>query len=251
MYHEIKFFHKKLHPSSGIPWETPIARIIPRTPTATSFGDSCLEGLGGYSISIGFWWRMAFLDKVIHHTLIHKKDNTVGLLVSINMLKSITVIINYCALLHIITTTNIFNDPYLVLLNITDNASALSWTNHTCRKSKIGQLLARFFCSLLINSPLGINSQWISNDDNKIADYISRVKKTSSNIIPSFGYSSLHQTSPELTHCSFLQIQPELISLIWEIVLTEKWPTHEEVLTLRQGPLDNLTTLNGKDYWHP
>jgi hypothetical protein len=38
-------------------------------------------------------------------------------------------------------------------------------------------LLAHFFCSLLINSPLGINSQWISTDDNKIANDIFLLKK--------------------------------------------------------------------------
>ncbi len=41
--------------------------------------------------------------------------------------------------------------------------------------------LARFFCLLLINSPLGINSQWISTVANKIADDISRLKKCSNN----------------------------------------------------------------------
>ena len=158
MQQEIKFFRKKLHPSSGILWETPIAHIIPRMPPATAFGDSCLEGAGGYSVSLEFWWHVAFPEKVIQCMLIYKKDNTEGLLVSINVLKFITVIINYCASLHMIITTNITEDPYPVLLNVTNNTSALSWTNHTCRKSKMGRLLACFFCSLLINSPLGINS---------------------------------------------------------------------------------------------
>jgi hypothetical protein len=40
MRQEIEFFCKKLLPESGIVWETPIAHIIPRTPTFTSFGDS-------------------------------------------------------------------------------------------------------------------------------------------------------------------------------------------------------------------
>jgi hypothetical protein len=67
------------------------------------------------------------------------------------------------------------------------------------------------FCSLLINLLLLINSQWISTDDNKIADDISQIKKTLSNSLHSFDYSSLCQMYPELTHCSFFQIQPELI----------------------------------------
>jgi hypothetical protein len=104
-------------------------------------------------------------------------------------------------------------------------------------------MLARFFCSLLINLPLGINSQWISTIDNKIADDISRLKKQSdNNSFPAFDYTILKQTCPELRHCSFFQIQPELISLIWDIVLTKKWPKQEEVQTLKQRPLGKLTT---------
>jgi hypothetical protein len=46
----------------------------------------------------------------------------------------------------------------------------------------------------------------------------------------------------EPRHCSFFQIQPELILLIWVIVLTEKWPNHKEVQTLKQRPLGKLIT---------
>ncbi len=91
-------------------------------------------------------------------------------------------------------------------------------------------MLACFFCSLLINSPLGINTQWISTIDNKITDNISRLKKQSDiNSSPAFNYTILKQTYPELRHCSFFQIHPKLNSLIWDIVLTKKWPNQEEV----------------------
>jgi hypothetical protein len=159
MCQEIEIFQEKLQPLSSILWETPIAYIIPRMPTATAFGDSCLENVGGCSISLGFWWHLPFPPKIIQRTLIHKKDNKDGLLISINVLEFVMVIINYCASLHMFTMKNITDDQQPVLLNVSDNASALSWTNHTCRKSKLGRLLASFFCSLLINSPLGINSQ--------------------------------------------------------------------------------------------
>jgi hypothetical protein len=58
MHREIDFFRKKLQPLSGITWETPIAHIILRIPTVTAFGDSCLEGEGGYSISRGYTTMM-------------------------------------------------------------------------------------------------------------------------------------------------------------------------------------------------
>jgi hypothetical protein len=117
------------------------------------------------------------------------------------------------------------SNPYPVLLNVTNNALALSWTTGACQKSRISHLLACFFCSLLINSPLGINSQWISMLDNAIADDVSHAKiaaSKNSNSHTSFDYTSLQQKYPDLSHCSFFQPAPELISLIWEIVLTER-----------------------------
>ncbi len=151
-------------------------------------------------------------------------------------------IINYCAPLHVVQTSPVTDDSHPVILNVTNNSSALSWTLHTCKQSKIGQILACFFCSFLIILPLGINSQWISTIDNKIADNISQLKNHSdNNSSPAFDYTILKQTYPELRHCSFFQIQPELILLIWDIVLTKKWPNHKEVQTLKQRPLGKLT----------
>ena len=245
---EIEFFRDQLHPGSGIRWESPIAHIIPRTPTFTSFGDSCLEGAGGYSLSLGFWWHLSFPDEVKDRTLLVKRDNSDGRLISINVLEFVTVIINYCAALHLVLTEKVTDDKYPVLLNVTDNTSALSWTTGACRKSRIGRLLARFFCSLLINSPLGVNSQWISTTLNTIADEISREKENMNNDNSphsSFDYSTLQQRFPQLRHCRFFQPSPNLISLIWDIVLTERWPCHSEVRILRQKPLGSLTTLHG------
>ena len=156
-----------------------------------------------------------------------------------------TGIINYCAALHVVWTSPVTDNPHLVILNITNNSSALSWTLHTCMQSKIGQMLSCFFCSLLINLPLGISSQWISTIDNKIKDNISCLRKHShNNSSPAFNYTILKQTYPELRHCSFFQIQPKLTLLIWDIMLTKKWPTHEKVQILKQKPLGSLITSN-------
>jgi hypothetical protein len=147
-----------------------------------------------------------------------------------------------------VLSTNLTNNPYPVLLNVTNNASALSWTTGACCKSGIGCLLARFFCLLLIYSPLGINSQWISTLHNAIADNISHAKNAASDHThshPLFDYSFLQQKYPELSHCSFFRPAPELISLIWEIVLTERWSCHNEIRRLKLRPLGNLTSSSG------
>jgi hypothetical protein len=246
MHYEIKFFRNTLKPDSGIEWEMPIAHLIPQTPFAMTIGDSLLEGAGEFSITLGFWWHICFPDKMVRRTLRFKTSNDNGMLMLINVLEFVTVIINYCTAHHVVWTSPITDNPHPVILNVTNNSSALSWTLHMCKQSKIGQMLARFFCSLLINLLLGINSQWISTIDNKIADETSRLKKQSdNNSSPAFDHTILKQTYPELRHCSFFQIQPELISLKWDIVLTKKWPNLKEVQTLRQRPLGKLTTQSG------
>jgi hypothetical protein len=126
MRKEKEFFREKLLPTSEICWESPIAHVISRMPTFTTFGDSCLKGAGGYSLSLGFWWHLPLPEEVKLPRLLHKRDNADGLLISINVLEFVTVIINYCAALHTVLTKNPTSDPYPVLLNVIDNASALS-----------------------------------------------------------------------------------------------------------------------------
>jgi hypothetical protein len=244
MRQEIDIFCEKILPESNIKWETPIAHIIPWMPTFPSFGDSCLEGARGYSTLLGYWWYIPIPKGVKQRTLLHKENDKDGCLISINVLVFVTVIINYCSLLHAVMTMFASNVPYPVLLNVTNNTSAVSWTTEACRKSRIGRLLACFFCSLMIGSLLGINSKWISTKDNKIADDILHIKKRSAlDSPPLFDYLTLTQRYPELTR-SF-QIQPELILLIWEIILTEKWPCHNKIRKLRLKLLGRLTTSSG------
>jgi hypothetical protein len=208
-----------------------------------TIGDSLLEGAGGFSITLGFWWHIRFPDEVVQRTLQFRSNNNDGMLVLINVVKFVVVIINYCATLHVIQTSPVTDDPHSVILNVTDNSSALSWMLLMCKQSKIGQMLSFFFCSLLIKLPLGINSQWISMINNKIANDISCLKKQSDiNSSPASDYTILKQTYPELRHYSFFQIQQELILLIWDIVLTEKRPNPKEVQTLKQRPLNKLVT---------
>jgi len=62
---KIEFFRDNLKPESGIEWETPIAHLIPRTPFATTIGDSSLEGAGGFFIGLGFWWHPLYAQFLI------------------------------------------------------------------------------------------------------------------------------------------------------------------------------------------
>ncbi len=102
--------------------------------------------------------------------LLHPKDNLDESLISINCHKYFTIIINYCASLVAFAIQKVNNDPHPIVLCITDDTSALNWTLHTSKKSRIGRALARFFCGLLIGSNVGVNAKWISTVENEIAD---------------------------------------------------------------------------------
>jgi hypothetical protein len=85
-----------------------------------------LEGAGGFSTTLGFWWHICFPDEVVQHTLQFKTNNNNGMLVPINILEFVMVIINYCAALHVVWTSPVIDDPHPVILNVIDNSSALS-----------------------------------------------------------------------------------------------------------------------------
>ena len=61
---------------------------------------------------------------------------------------------------HVFYFANVLKgeDPYPVVLCVTNNTSAKKWTTHTSKKSLASQALARFFCGLLIGSNVGINA---------------------------------------------------------------------------------------------
>jgi hypothetical protein len=244
MREELDFFEEFLAPDSGVEWEAPIAYLIKRTPFATAYGDACLHSAGGYSIGLKFVWWLKFPESVVKRTLLHLKDNRDSNLISINVLEYLTVIIDYCAAYVIVTTMDVTDDPHPVLLSMSDNTSAHSWTNHTCKSSITGKLLAIFFSFLLMDYKLGINSEWLSTTDNYIADDVSRLKKlhSSSSKQFSFYYSLLRQKYPQLKSCRFFQPSPDLLSCLWDTLLHKKLPSLNHVKMLRQSGLGKLTT---------
>jgi hypothetical protein len=102
--------------------------------------------------------------------------------------------------------------------------------------------LARFFCGLLIGSDVGINATWISTTENKIADDISRIKKSAHDPFSfQYDFGKLQQDHAELRHCRFFQPSRELLSMIWEILLARNLPDLNKVRFLKQNGLGKLS----------
>ncbi len=244
MREELNFISKALKPDSGIVFEMPITHLIPQIPTASIIGNSSLLSCGGYSTTLKFWWHLTFLPEITTRTLLHLKDNSDKSFISINCFKFVTIILNYCASLIVFATQKISDDPHPFVLCITDNMSAFNWTLHMSKNLIISRALARFFCGLLIGSRVGINMKWISTIDNKIADKLSRLKAT---YLPSTNsltcdYSNLKQEHEELRACIFYQPSHRLLSLIWDILLTQNCPNLKQILKLRPPNLGKLCT---------
>ncbi len=250
MRDELIFISHTLSPDSRIKFETPIAHLIPRMPTASIVGNSSLVACGGYLITLNFWWHHSFLKEVVKRMLLHLKDNSDKMFILINCLEYVTIILNYCASLVVFGTQKVNDDPYPVVLCITDNTSALNWMLHTSKKLIIGRALARFFCGLLIGSNVGVNAKWISTIENLLADKISRLKEVINtnfkllSSLPTYDYAHLQQEHVELRACSFFQLSHKLLSLIWEILLTQKCPDLNLILSLRPQDLGKLSTKN-------
>jgi hypothetical protein len=236
---EINLLREWLHPMSGVLWESPLAHIIKRTPLAGSAGDSCCFGGGGWSLGLRFWWHLTWPLKILKRTKLYIENNKKGRLISINVLEFISVIINYAAAFTALQLDGC-DDPHPVLLNLCDNKSAIRWTIRFCKESLAGRALGRLFCMLLVNSNLGINSEWISTHENEIADAISRLKLA--NDQHSFDYSTLKQQFPELASCRTFHPSQEFLSIIWQCVLTQKTPTLQQIRELKQNGLGKLSS---------
>ena len=245
---EINILRQCLGKSSGVVWSTPFAHMIKRSPSASSLGDACLYGGGGFSIGLRFWWHILWPTEIYHRTKKFVQNNKKGKLISINVLEFATIIINYAAAITAIKTGLVTLEEHPTLLNFADNTSSVRWTNHACKSSLAGRALGRLFCSLLMDSPLGINCTWISTHENVIADDISRVKKESNEknipnkISPTFDYSTLQQRYPQLIACLFFQPSQEFLSLIWQAMLTKNSPDPTKLSQCKQNGLGKLIT---------
>ena len=79
---------------------TPIAHLIKRCHDSISFGDSSLDAMGGYSISMGYWWHYAWPKEIRDRTIRSIKNDKDGKMIVINCMEYATILINYAAAYH-------------------------------------------------------------------------------------------------------------------------------------------------------
>mmetsp|Transcript_38437 Transcript_38437/g.92017 ORF Transcript_38437/g.92017 Transcript_38437/m.92017 type:complete len:864 (+) Transcript_38437:1-2592(+) len=221
MREELDFLTTLLNDFS-IPLSTFIGHIVPREPDFVAAGDACPWGGGGWSTDLRFWWHMdfatTFSDEIVRRASKgRQRDHTY---ISINVLETVVVIVNYAAALCACHVDGVNVSACPVLLNYCDNTSACSWINKKCRDSLLGRRLGRVFAGLMWGREIGVQCEWLSTHDNEIADRISRVKHESG----AFDYSLLLAEFPQLQCCRTFHPSETLLSMISNVLEGDALP---------------------------
>ncbi len=215
---ELGFIRAALR-SSSISFRTPIAHLVDRDPTGKSWCDSSLDAGGGWSKSCSFWWHLPWSDQIRAATLRFHRNHSDKELISINVLEFAAAIITYAGMTLYYRLHRDPSNPFPLALIYIDNVAAEIWCIKGCKRSLLGRALGRLLCALMINNPLGLSTERITTEDNKVADALSRsdLGKDSRKF-----FASLSTTYPQLRGCARFQPSQELLSAITETLLTGK-----------------------------
>ena len=203
--------------------ETPIAHIINRQPDFISYGDASLEAGGGFSNGL-FWWHIEWPEEIKSLTLkkitVTRRCSETNKLVSINLLEFVVEIINYVAITQLYKENpTLCNHSFPLLLNWTDNISAMTWLRKAATRTKKGKALQHLLCSLMINNPMGIKADHIAGSLNVLADAISRVYTSS---YSKNSFIKLFQEFPQMKSWKRFHPSQELLSVLYSILLQEQ-----------------------------
>jgi hypothetical protein len=239
MSEEIRFIREALDPSSGIHWSSPIAHLVERDPSGCSWSNSSSLGCFGYSPEFDVWfqiqWPADILLRIGHvgQSRKHALDASV--------LNFISIVLSYCAVLAAFEEDPHLwgHDPFPVLLAISNDKSASRWVKRFCLTSLPGRALGRLFCSLLMNSPVGINSKWIAQEADDLSSAFSPFDPSN---LTDDNFSEFFQTYPQLRASRRFHPSTELLSCLWRTVSTLKSPSLSESRILKRQGLGKLTT---------
>ncbi len=161
----------------------------------------------GYLESLGFWRHFQWQCDIQTWAAKEKSNNTVR----ISALEYLVLILNYKATTAALQHQPWEEDPFPPILLFTDNMASEIWIIKGAKKSPPGKALGQLQCCLMINNPMGINTDWVSTTDNIIANCISRFSNHD-NPFPHF--LSLAQDFLLLQNCKHFHPNAELVSYI-------------------------------------
>ena len=126
-------------------------------------------------------------------------------------------IINYAAItVWLNENSATINHSYPTLLNWTDNKTAQAWIRKAATRTEKGKALQRILCSIMLNNPIGIKSDYIEGINNTLADAFSRVFSSDSK---NSSFFSLHQNFPQLKSWRRFHPSQELLLRLYSALL--------------------------------
>ena len=99
-----------------------------------------------------------------------------------------------------------------------DNTSAISWIIKSSQTNDAGRALSRILCSLQIDSPLGLNGDFLAGSNNIVVGCISRL---SPNSFSSDELSNIFKEFSRLNSCQRFHPSQELVSSLLHALLLE------------------------------
>jgi hypothetical protein len=229
-------------------WSRYIGFLVDRVPNQIIYSDASYGGLGGWSESLDFMWRLSRADlvsanfdmKVIDDGTQEPDIDEEGL--HINILEFLGIIINlYLALRKISRRPAPTGGDILSVL--ADNTSALSWLKYAGRSRRPAiQRLARFCSALLFFDPFQgkIIPDHIPGKRNEGADTLSRPQ-----LFPTWASVTAH-CSP-LSSLTAYQVPSELLSALSSIVSSTPTAATYATLTTKLSKLELRTLRTGSN----
>ena len=227
-------------------WCRYIGFIVPRVPTQLIYSDASYGGLGGWSSTLDFMWRLSRDDLVragfdmrtIDDTSQEPDIDASGH--HINILEFLAIIINlFVALRRLHSRPAPRGGDILSVL--ADNTSALSWLTYASRSRRPAvQRLARFCSALLFFDAFQgkLTASHIAGARNEAADALSRPQ-----LFPT--WASVIAQCSHLSGLQAYQVPSELLSVLSSLVSSKPTEATYATLTTRLLSLELRTLRTG------
>ena len=206
-----------------LPWKQQIGFIIDRDPHVISYGDAATTkgGGGAHCASLKFWFDVVWSAELSLAIRSGKVD--------INCLEFVVVLLQLVGILERMRTLSPLEratffpngvPAELVVLIWCDNVSAMQWAATLGSKSLAGQRLLGFLAELLRQHPVGLNSKYISTEENVLADFISRLSPT--DLSHSQRVAQMSQSTNFDRSWSYFRPSPEILSVVHSLLLSKQ-----------------------------
>ena len=224
---DLRILRRNLADELSALWCRPIGLLIKREPTCTTLGDAAYTGLGGWSPTFRFFWRLIAAELLAMGFPLHElgpgasepEEVADPNRLHINVLEFITLIIDLWLTIYFVKLDPTKAGGHIAQL-LGDNTSALSWLRYATRTKKTPVRHLAIFAQYLLTFSgtsdfLQLTGCHISGFENSEADAFSRPE-----LHPTL--ASVIETYSHLTNFHRILIPSELLSTILQLISSPK-----------------------------